>query len=97
MDPTMVALSLAVSAQCAIAVSVMVAVVATREHRIGWTGQFVGIASGISGVGLSAVAVLMAAPVLPMVVGGALGAGLIGTGLGLALSETVRALPAGRG
>ena len=74
----------------AAAVTVMVAVPAGRGHHIGRPGTFVGIASGVTGLGLSGVAVLASSAVLPMV------AGLIGAGLGLALSEAVKALPAGR-
>ena len=67
----MLALTLSVCAYCAIAVTVMVAVPAGRGHHIGRPGTFVGIASGVTGLGLSGVA-------------------------GLALSEAVKALPAGR-
>ena len=96
MDPTIIGLTLSVSAYCAIAVTVMVATLAARGHHIGRPGQFVGIASGVTGLGLSGVAVLASSAVLPMVAGGAIGAGLIGAGLGLALSEAVKDLPAGR-
>lgn len=89
----MLALTLSVCAYCAIAVTVMVAVPAGRGHHIGRPGTF---ASGVTGLGLSGVAVLASSAVLPMVAGGAIGAGLIGAGLGLALSEAVKALPAGR-
>ena len=75
----------------------MIAVPAARGHHIGRPGKFVGTASGITGLGLSGVAVLASSAILPVVAGGAIGAGLIGAGLGLALSETVKALPAGRG
>lgn len=92
----MLALTLSVCAYCAIAVTVMVAVPAGRGHHIGRPGTFVGIASGVTGLGLSGVAILASSAVLPMVAGGAIGAGLIGAGLGLALSEAVKALPAGR-
>ena len=95
MDPTIIGLTLSVSAYCAIAVTVMVATLGAREHPIGRPGQFVGIASGVTGLGLSGVAVLASSAALPMVTGGAIGAGLIGGGLGWVLSETVKALPAG--
>ena len=95
MDPTIIGLTLSVSAYCAIAVTVMVATLAARGHHIGRPGQFVGIASGVTGLGLSGVAVLASSAALPMVTGGAIGAGLIGGGLGWVLSETVKALPAG--
>ena len=49
----------------------------------------------MTGLGLSGVAVLASSAILPMVAGGAIGAGLIGGGLGWVLSETVKALPAG--
>ncbi|MEX6466093.1 hypothetical protein AB6N35_17460 [Dietzia cinnamea] len=74
----MLALTLSVCAYCAIAVTVMVAVPAGRGHHIGRPGTFVGIASGVTGLGLSGVAVLASSAVLPMVAGGAIGAGLIG-------------------
>lgn len=93
----MLALTLSVSAYGAITVTVMVAVLAARGHHIGRPGQFVGITSGVTGLGLPAVAVLASSAILPMVAGGAIGAGLIGAGLGVALSETVKALPAGGG
>ena len=95
MDPTIIGLTLSVSAYCAIAVTVMVATLAARGHHIGRPGQFVGIASGVTGLGLSGVAILASSATLPMVAGGAIGAGLIGGGLGWVLSETVKALPAG--
>ncbi|MEX6462823.1 hypothetical protein AB6N35_00390 [Dietzia cinnamea] len=95
MDPTIIGLTLSVSAYCAIAVTVMVATLAARGHPIGRPGQFVGIASGVTGLGLSGVAVLASSAILPIVAGGAIGAGLIGGGLGWVLSETVKALPAG--
>ena len=95
----MLALTLSVCAYCAIAVTVMVATLAARGHHIGRPGQFVGIASGVTGLGLSGVAAGVAAlassAILPIVAGGAIGAGLIGGGLGWVLSETVKALPAG--
>ena len=48
MDPTIIGLTLSVSAYCAIAVTVMVATLAARGHPIGRPGQFVGIASGVT-------------------------------------------------
>ena len=72
----MLALTLSVCAYCAIAVTVMVAVPAGRGHHIGRPGTFVGIASGVTGLGLSGVAVLASSAVLPMVAGGAIGGAL---------------------
>ncbi|MCT1711512.1 MULTISPECIES: hypothetical protein [Dietzia] len=94
-DPTIAELTLSVYAHCAITVTVVVATLAARGHHIGLPGQFVGIASGVTGLGLSGVAVLASSATLPIVAGGAIGAGLIGGGLGWVLSETVKALPAG--
>ena len=95
MDPTMLALALAVSAYCAVAVTAMITAAAVRGHSIGQPIKGVWIGSGISSLGLPAVAVEMSSTVLPMVAIGTLGAGLVGAGLGLVLSDMARTLSPG--
>lgn len=90
MVDSVIALVLGLGSYCGVAVIGLIVTLAVRGHRVGLAGRGVGLASGVISLGLAGLAVLAVPATLPMVLGGTIGAGMVGAGAGLLGSELTR-------